>query len=77
MVHYKSISEWFQAWQLPGPEHPLISAVKVDVASVMRRGHMFTRFCSFYCIALKRVLGAEDLKLKYDYVLMLINPKSP
>src|SRR6201996_1502628 len=65
MVHYKTISEWFQAWQLPGPEHPLISAVKVDVATTMRSGDTVTAFCDFYCIALKRVTGAQDLKLKY------------
>ena len=65
MVHYKTISEWFQAWQLPKPEHPLISVIKVDVATTMRSGDAFTSFCDFYCIAIKRVTGAEDLKLKY------------
>jgi Helix-turn-helix domain len=65
MVHYKTISEWFQAWQLPNPEHPLISVVKVDIARMMRSGDTVTCFCDFYCIAIKRVTGAEDLKLKY------------
>jgi len=65
MVHYKTISEWFQAWQLPKPEHPLISVVKVDIARMMRSGETRTSFCDFYCVALKRVTGAEDLKLKY------------
>jgi len=65
MVHYKTISEWFHAWQLPKPEHPLISVIKVDVARMMRSGDAFTSFCDFYCIALKRVTGAQDLKLKY------------
>lgn len=65
MVHYKTISEWCQAWQLPKPEHPLISVIKVDSAVKMRGGDTFTSFCDFYCIALKRVTGAEDLKLKY------------
>src|SRR6201996_8711212 len=65
MVHYKTISEWFQASQLPPPEHPLISVVKVDVARMMRSGESFTCFCDFYCLALKRVTGTEDLKLKY------------
>ena len=65
MVHYKTISEWFQAWQLPKPEHPLISVIKVDVARMMRSGDTFSSFCDFYCIALKRVTGAEDLKMKY------------
>ncbi|WP_426330124.1 helix-turn-helix domain-containing protein [Pedobacter sp. R-06] len=65
MVHYKTISEWFQAWQLPQPEHPLISAVKTDTTAMMRSGDAVTSFCDFYCIAIKRVTGAEDLKLKY------------
>ena len=65
MVHYKTISEWFRAWQLPQPEHPLISAVQVDVARMLRKGETTTCFCDFYCIALKRVTGAESLKLKY------------
>src|ERR1700744_4059185 len=65
MVHYKTISEWFQAWKLPKPEHQLIRVIKVDVARMMRSGDTFSSFCDFYCIALKRVTGAEDLKLKY------------
>ncbi|MBE9462170.1 helix-turn-helix domain-containing protein [Dyadobacter subterraneus] len=65
MVHYKSISEWFQAWHLAKPEHPLISVIKVDVSTMMRSGDTVTSFCDFFCIALKRVTGAEDLKLKY------------
>jgi AraC-like DNA-binding protein len=65
MIHYKTISEWFQAWQLPKPEHPLISVIKVDATTTMRSGDAVTSFCDFYCIALKRVTGVEDLKLKY------------
>lgn len=65
MVHYKTISEWLQVWQLPKPEHPLISVFQVDVATIMHGGYRFTSFCDFYCIALKRVTGAKDLKLKY------------
>jgi AraC-like DNA-binding protein len=65
MVHYKTINEWLEAWQLPKPAHPLICVFKADVAKMMRRGETFTCFCGFYSIALKRVTGAEDLKLKY------------
>src|ERR1700761_547595 len=65
MVHYKTISEWFQAWQLPKPEHPLISVVKADVSRMMRSGDTFTCFCDFYCIAIKRVTGTRSIKLKY------------
>src|ERR1700743_2188477 len=65
MVRYKTISEWFEAWQLPKPEHPLISALQVDMTKVMRSGDAVTSFCDFYCIALKRVTGAEHIKLKY------------
>ena len=65
MVHYKTISDWCQAWQLPKPAHPLIYVVQVEVATTLRSGDAVTSFCDFYCIALKRVTGAEGLKLKY------------
>ncbi|PUZ25849.1 AraC family transcriptional regulator [Chitinophaga parva] len=65
MVHYKTISEWFQAWQMPKPEHPLISAAKIDITRTVRNGETFSSFCDFYCIAVKRVTGGEDLHLKY------------
>src|SRR6478735_1376028 len=65
MVHYKTISEWFQAWQQPKPEHPLISLRKVDISTMMRGGQSWASCCDFYYIALKRVTGAEKLKLKY------------
>ncbi|RZK40292.1 MAG: AraC family transcriptional regulator [Pedobacter sp.] len=65
MVHYKTISEYFQAWQLPKPENPLISVIKVDISRVMQSGETFSSFCDFYCIAIKRVTGAENLQLKY------------
>jgi len=65
MVHYKTISEWFQAWQWPGPEHPLISVIKVEVNTVMRKSDTISSYCDFYCIALKRVTGTQDLTLKY------------
>jgi AraC-like DNA-binding protein len=65
MVHYKTISEWCEAWQLPKPNHPLITVFKTDVAKTMRSGDTFTCFCDFYALAIKRVTGAEDFKLKY------------
>ena len=65
MVHYKTIGEYFQAWHLPKPEHPLISVIQVDTSRTMRKGETFASFCDFYAIALKRVTGAEELKLKY------------
>jgi AraC-like DNA-binding protein len=65
MVHYKTISEWFQAWQLSKPGHPLISVIKVDTSRVMYSGETWSSYCDFYCIAIKRVTGVEDLKMKY------------
>jgi hypothetical protein len=65
MVHYKTISDLFQALQLPKPEHPLISVVKVDSTRTIRNGEASTWVYDFYCIALKRVTGAEELKMKY------------
>lgn len=65
MVHYKTISQWCQDWQLPAPEHPLISVFKIDVATTMHSGETMTCYCDFYSIAIKRVTGTEDIKLKY------------
>lgn len=65
MVHYKTISEWYAGWQLPKPQHPLISAVKTDVTRIMSRGDTSASSCGFYCIAVKRVTGTEGIKLKY------------
>ncbi|MGZ3762158.1 MAG: helix-turn-helix domain-containing protein [Mucilaginibacter sp.] len=65
MVRYRTISEWFQAWQLPGPAHPLISVFQVDGTRKVSAGDEFSVFCDFYCVALKRVSGTEALHLKY------------
>jgi AraC-like DNA-binding protein len=65
MVHYKNISEFLQALQLPKPEHPLISVVRLDSTRKMRSGEALTWFYDFYCVALKRVTGAGDIKMKY------------
>ncbi len=50
MVHYKTISEWFEAWQLPKPEHPLISVVKTDVTRMMRAADSATSFFDFRAV---------------------------
>ncbi len=65
MVHYKSISELFQALELPKPEHPLISVVQVEASRKMRSGEALSWFYDFYCVAIKRVTGVEDIKMKY------------
>jgi len=65
MIQYKTISEWFEAWQLPKPEHPLISVFNLDTSRTIHSGETFSSFCDFYCIALKRVTGTENIKLKY------------
>ncbi|MCW2259741.1 MULTISPECIES: helix-turn-helix domain-containing protein [Sphingobacterium] len=65
MIRYKTISEWFEAWQMPKPEHPLISVFYIDTSRIIRGGDTFSSFCDFYCIALKRVTGVENLQLKY------------
>ena len=65
MVHYKTISLYYQAWDLPKPGHPLISVIQVDTKVQMHRGDIFTSFCDFYTIAIKHVTGTDDLRLKY------------
>lgn len=63
--HYTSISQLYEALQLPKPDHPLISVVKVDATRQMRKGEATTLMYDFYCVAIKRVTGIKDLKMKY------------
>jgi AraC-like DNA-binding protein len=65
MVHYKSISQLCEALSLPKPAHPLIGVMHVDATHQMRSGEAVTLMYDFYCVAIKRVSGIEDLKMKY------------
>lgn len=64
-MHYRTISEFCQALQLPKPAHPLISVSKVEATRQMRSGETMTWLYDFYCVAIKRVSGTKDLKMKY------------
>lgn len=70
MVHYKNISEWFEAWGHPKPEHPLISVVKVDVARILRSSRHTSII--FHGYLLIRVLLFLELKIEIIVWLMLL-----
>jgi AraC-like DNA-binding protein len=52
-------------WARAKPGQPLLSVIYVGVWTTQRRGDTVTTFLGLNCIAIKRVTGAGDLKLKY------------
>lgn len=62
MKHFKTISEFHQFRELPKPEHPLISVIKVETFEHLRSDEPMNLILDFYCIAVKRMSNA---KVKY------------
>ncbi|GAB3927238.1 helix-turn-helix domain-containing protein [Larkinella terrae] len=60
--HIRTISEFHQFRQLPGPAHPLVSVVQFEQMREMAPNRPRSWVLDFYAIALKRNFGA---KLKY------------
>ncbi|GAB3022863.1 helix-turn-helix domain-containing protein [Spirosoma pulveris] len=65
MKRFNTISEFLQFRQLPKPEHPLISVLELASVDGLNLLEPVTWVCDFYCIALKRVVNAHEVKLKY------------
>jgi AraC family transcriptional activator of pobA len=65
MKRFKTISEFLQFRQLPKPEQPLISVLELATVDNLNLIEPATWVCDFYCIALKRVDNAHEVKLKY------------
>ena len=65
MKRFKTISEFLQFRQLPRPEHPLISVFKVEPVGSLKLGEPASWCYDFYCMGLKRVANAQEIKLKY------------
>ncbi|SFC01423.1 transcriptional regulator, AraC family [Spirosoma endophyticum] len=67
---------------MPKPQHPLISVFEVESVSSLTLNEPAAWLCDFYCIGLKRVTNANEVKLKYgqqtyDYdegILSFISP---
>ena len=82
MKRFKTISEFLQFRQLPKPAHPLISVFEVESVDSFNLSEPVSWFYDFYCIGLKRVANANEIKLKYgqqtyDYdegILSFISP---
>lgn len=82
MKRFKTISEFLQFRQLPKPEHPLISAFKVESVESLKLSEPASWCYEFYCIGMKRVANSNEVKLKYgqqtyDYdegILSFISP---
>jgi AraC-like DNA-binding protein len=62
LVHIKTISEYHRLWDLPKPEHPLISLNRFEDIPYRTGEPSNAVIHSFYCIALKKSFHA---KLKY------------
>jgi hypothetical protein len=65
MERFKTISEFLQFSQLPKPEHPLISVIKVDSIRNSHRNESMSWVYAFYCIAIKKVFNSQNFKVKY------------
>ena len=62
---FKTISEFHQFRQLPKPDHPLISVFQVESVTHLNVTDSMSWLYDFYCIGLKRVVNAKNIKLKY------------
>ena len=65
MKRFKTISELHQFRQLPAPEHPLISVVKIDLVLQTLGTESMTWCYDFYLIGLKRVSFSHHINFKY------------
>ena len=65
MRRFKTISEFLQFRQLPKPEHPLISVFKLETVESLKLSEPASWCYDFYCMGLKHVANAQEIKLKY------------
>ena len=65
VTRFKTISEFYQFRQMPKPEHPLISVLKLETVEALRLSEPAAWVYDFYCIGLKKVANVQEIKLKY------------
>ncbi|MDR3679878.1 MAG: helix-turn-helix transcriptional regulator [Flavipsychrobacter sp.] len=65
MKHFKTISEFLQHARLPAPQHPLVSVYKLEPVRRVQSRESMTWAYDFYCVAIKRVSGSQNVKVKY------------
>lgn len=62
---FKTISEFLQFRGMPRSEHPLISVFQVESVESSKLSEPVSWLYDFYCVGLKRVVNANEFKLKY------------
>lgn len=65
MKRFETISEFIAYRQLPKPAHPLICVFKVEPVEALRIAEPVSWVYDFYCVALKRIANAKEVRLKY------------
>lgn len=65
MKRFSTIGEFLELRRLPKPQHPLISVFKVEPVERQQIQEPGRWSYDFYAIALKRVSGTRDVRLKY------------
>lgn len=65
MKRFRTISEFLQFRQMPGPDHPLIHAFKLEDVAGAKLMELDAWTYDFYCMGLKRVVNDRDFGLKY------------
>lgn len=65
MKRFSTIGEFLELRHLPKPQHPLISAFKVEPLERLQIREPTSWSYDFYAIALKRVSRSQDVRLKY------------
>jgi AraC family transcriptional activator of pobA len=69
MKRFKTISEFLQFRQMPGPDHPLIHVFKLEDVAATRLLDVDAWVYEFYCLGMKRVLNDREIRLKYGQQL--------
>ena len=65
MKRFKTVSEFLQFRQMPGPDHPLIHVFKLEDVASSALLDVDAWVYEFYCLGLKRVLNDSEIRLKY------------
>lgn len=65
MKRFKTISEFLQFRQMPGPDHPLIHVLKLEDVPTTVLLDLDAWVYDFYCLGLKRVVNDREIRLKY------------
>jgi AraC family transcriptional activator of pobA len=69
MKRFKTISEFLQFRQMPGPDHPLIHVFRLEDVATSKLLDVDAWVHEFYCLGLKRVLNDREIRLKYGQQL--------